>query len=70
MSVEVCLDYLWLHIADTHHVTSRLQGLGDQGTSFVPMAHMLGRQFPNLKFILPSAKSIPITMNSGYKMPG
>ncbi len=46
------------------------QGLGDQGTSFIPVAKQIQQHLSHLKFVLPTAKSIPITVNGGYSMPG
>jgi hypothetical protein len=45
------------------------QGLGDAGTSFVPFAKVLQQQHPHLRFVFPTAQTLPITLNSGYPMP-
>ncbi|GHJ83995.1 hypothetical protein NliqN6_0397 [Naganishia liquefaciens] len=46
-----------------------LHGLGDAGTSFVPFAKVLQQQHPHLRFVFPTAQTLPITLNSGYPMP-
>ncbi|KAJ9121048.1 hypothetical protein QFC24_005029 [Naganishia onofrii] len=46
-----------------------LHGLGDAGTSFVPFAKVLQKQHPHLRFVFPTAQTLPITLNSGYPMP-
>ncbi|WVQ93102.1 hypothetical protein IAU59_000166 [Kwoniella sp. CBS 9459] len=47
-----------------------LHGLGDSGQGWLPVAKMLWSSFPNVKWILPHAPSIPITLNGGMRMPG
>ncbi|CAE6527363.1 unnamed protein product [Rhizoctonia solani] len=45
-------------------------GLGDTGDGWKPVATMLASQFPHVKWVLPHAPVIPITINSGLEMPG
>ncbi|WWC72965.1 uncharacterized protein I206_106929 [Kwoniella pini CBS 10737] len=47
-----------------------LHGLGDSGHGWLPVAKSLWNTFPNVKWILPHAPEIPITLNGGMKMPG
>ncbi|ORY33132.1 Phospholipase/carboxylesterase/thioesterase [Naematelia encephala] len=47
-----------------------LHGLGDSGHGWLPVAKMLWPSFPNVKWILPHAPAIPITINGGMSMPG
>ncbi|BEJ16235.1 hypothetical protein CspHIS471_0508400 [Cutaneotrichosporon sp. HIS471] len=47
-----------------------LHGLGDTGNGWLPVAKMLWGQLPNVKWILPHAPTIPITVNGGYRTPG
>ncbi|WWC98112.1 acyl-protein thioesterase 1 [Kwoniella sp. B9012] len=47
-----------------------LHGLGDSGHGWLPVAKMLWSSFPNVKWILPHAPQIPITLNGGMTMPG
>ncbi|KAI8579892.1 hypothetical protein K450DRAFT_239591 [Umbelopsis ramanniana AG] len=47
-----------------------LHGLGDSGAGWSFMAEHLATQFPNIKWVLPNAPNIPITLNGGYRMPG
>lgn len=44
-----------------------LHGLGADGYDFVPIIEQLG--LANIRFILPHAPSIPVTINHGYIMP-
>ncbi|KAJ3125614.1 hypothetical protein HK100_010713, partial [Physocladia obscura] len=46
-----------------------LHGLGDSGYGWQPVAEQLAPLFPHVKFILPNAPTIPITVNGGYRMP-
>ncbi|KAI9331785.1 phospholipase/Carboxylesterase [Zopfochytrium polystomum] len=46
-----------------------LHGLGDSGSGWVPFAKSLSRSLPHIKFILPTASSIPVTINRGSVMP-
>ncbi|CAE6425633.1 unnamed protein product [Rhizoctonia solani] len=45
-------------------------GLGDTGDGWRPVATMLASQFPYVKWVLPHAPAIPITINGGMEMPG
>ncbi|RSH77809.1 uncharacterized protein EHS24_002869 [Apiotrichum porosum] len=47
-----------------------LHGLGDSGHGWLPVAKMLWHSLPNVKWVLPHAPSIPITLNGGMRMPG
>ncbi|KAI9334286.1 Phospholipase/carboxylesterase/thioesterase [Obelidium mucronatum] len=47
-----------------------LHGLGDSGHGWQPVAEQLADHFPHIKWVLPNAPSIPITLNGGYRMPG
>ncbi|KAK4685898.1 phospholipase/carboxylesterase, partial [Tremellales sp. Uapishka_1] len=47
-----------------------LHGLGDSGHGWLPVAKMLWANFPGVKWVLPHAPSIPITVNGGMSMPG
>ncbi|KAI8074512.1 Phospholipase/carboxylesterase/thioesterase [Gongronella butleri] len=47
-----------------------LHGLGDSGHGWSFLANELSNSFPQVKWILPNAPTIPITLNAGYKMPG
>jgi len=44
-------------------------GLGDTGEGWRPVAHMLASQFPHVKWILPHAPAVPVTINGGMVMP-
>ena len=47
-----------------------LHGLGADGSDFVPIVSELDlKGCPGIRFIFPSAPSIPVTWNSGYVMP-
>jgi phospholipase/carboxylesterase len=47
-----------------------LHGLGADGNDFVPIIPELDLQgCPGIRFIFPSAPSIPVTVNGGYVMP-
>lgn len=45
-------------------------GLGDQGASWIPVAQVLCKHLPYVRWIFPNAPEIPITLNNGYRMPG
>ncbi|CCO26535.1 lysophospholipase II [Rhizoctonia solani AG-1 IB] len=45
-------------------------GLGDTGDGWRPVATMLASQFPYVKWVLPHAPVLPITINGGMEMPG
>ncbi|KAI8851766.1 Phospholipase/carboxylesterase/thioesterase [Chytridium lagenaria] len=47
-----------------------LHGLGDSGHGWLPVAQELSLGLPHVKFILPHAPQIPITLNGGFRMPG
>ena len=47
-----------------------LHGLGDSGHGWSDLGNQLSRLHPHVKWIFPSAASIPITVNGGMKMPG
>lgn len=44
-----------------------LHGLGADGHDFAPISEQLN--LPNIRFILPHAPSMPVTINNGYMMP-
>ena len=44
-----------------------LHGLGADGYDFEPIVNQL--QLPNVRFILPHAPMLPVTINNGYTMP-
>ncbi|KAG9103224.1 hypothetical protein FRC06_011694 [Ceratobasidium sp. 370] len=44
-------------------------GLGDSGEGWRPVAHMLASQHPHIKWILPHAPDLPVTINGGTVMP-
>ena len=46
-----------------------LHGLGDSAEGWVDTAEELSKQFPYIKFILPTATEIPVTLNRGMLMP-
>lgn len=46
-----------------------LHGLGDSGNGLADLAQLWSQRLPHLKFILPTAKSIPVTLNMGHVMP-
>ncbi|KAI7874631.1 Phospholipase/carboxylesterase [Lichtheimia hyalospora FSU 10163] len=45
-------------------------GLGDSGAGWSFLADELSNMFPHVKWILPNAPMIPITINQGMRMPG
>ncbi|KAJ3332519.1 hypothetical protein HDU76_013957 [Blyttiomyces sp. JEL0837] len=47
-----------------------LHGLGDSGHGWYPVAKEIQPLLPHVKFILPHAPRIPITINGGFSMPG
>ena len=47
-----------------------LHGLGDSSDGWIDVAQRWHRAMPWAKFIVPSARSRPITMNGGFTMPG
>ncbi|PJF17021.1 hypothetical protein PSACC_03167 [Paramicrosporidium saccamoebae] len=46
-----------------------LHGLGDSGHGWAPVMRQLSKKFRFMKFICPHAPQIPVTLNSGMKMP-
>ncbi|KAK1922610.1 Phospholipase/carboxylesterase/thioesterase [Papiliotrema laurentii] len=65
------LKHLKIAPKDAHTATVIfLHGLGDSGHGWLPVAKMLWHAFPNVKWILPHAPAIPITINGGMRMPG
>ncbi|KAJ1956684.1 hypothetical protein GGI12_005243 [Dipsacomyces acuminosporus] len=46
-----------------------LHGLGDSGDGWKPVAQMLTRSLPHVKFILPNAPLMPVSLNFGMVMP-
>ncbi|WOO84983.1 Acyl-protein thioesterase 1 [Vanrija pseudolonga] len=46
-----------------------LHGLGDSGHGWLPVAKMLWASMPNVKWVLPHAPELPVTLNGGYRMP-
>ena len=47
-----------------------LHGLGDSGAGWADAAEMWQQSLPHIKFILPHAPVMPITLNGGMPMPG
>ena len=47
-----------------------MHGLGDSADGWIDPCEEMHRAMPHIKFILPSAKTRPITMNAGMSMPG
>jgi predicted esterase len=45
-----------------------MHGLGDVGSSFVPLFKSLQHSLPHCKFILPTAPVAPVTLNGGMRM--
>ncbi|TXT13218.1 hypothetical protein VHUM_01619 [Vanrija humicola] len=46
-----------------------LHGLGDSGHGWLPVAKLLWSSLPNVKWVLPHAPELPVTLNGGYRMP-
>ena len=46
-----------------------LHGLGDTGHGWAPVMRMLASVLPMVRFILPTADHLPVTMNNGFRMP-
>jgi phospholipase/carboxylesterase len=68
MSLLPCIETL----SQPHptHSVIWLHGLGADGNDFVPIVHELDLNgCPGIRFIFPSAPSMPVTWNSGYVMP-
>ncbi|CAD6577459.1 MAG: hypothetical protein TREMPRED_001951 [Tremellales sp. Tagirdzhanova-0007] len=51
-------------------ISVAVEGLGDSGHGWLPVAKSMWSTFPNVKWILPHAPTIPITINGGMRMPG
>ncbi|KAJ6515397.1 Phospholipase/carboxylesterase/thioesterase [Mycena sanguinolenta] len=46
-----------------------VHGLGDTGNGWKPVAQMLSRELPHVKWVLPHAPTMPVTANGGMQMP-
>ncbi|KAG3161712.1 hypothetical protein PI126_g6307, partial [Phytophthora idaei] len=46
-----------------------LHGLGDTGHGWSDAMTMLAKVLPHVKFVLPTASSMPVTLNMGMRMP-
>ncbi|KAJ2784777.1 hypothetical protein H4R18_000904 [Coemansia javaensis] len=46
-----------------------IHGLGDTGYGWEPVAQLLSRSLPHVKFVLPTAPEQPVTLNGGFRMP-
>lgn len=46
-----------------------LHGLGDTGHGWSDAMAMLAKGLPHVKFVLPTAASMPVTLNMGMRMP-
>ncbi|QRV87569.1 carbohydrate esterase family 1 protein [Ceratobasidium sp. AG-Ba] len=69
-SAPVALKFITLPARTTHTATIIFShGLGDTGEGWRPVAHMLGSQLPHVKWILPHAVEMPVTVNGGMLMP-
>lgn len=60
-----------IHPKDGLHSASVIfmHGLGDSADGFSDVAEMFSKSMPYTKFILPTAKTIPVTLNGGMRMP-
>lgn len=59
------LKYITIPPRSTHTATIVFShGLGDTGEGWRPVAHMLASQFPHVKWILPHAPALPVTVSS------
>ena len=45
-----------------------MHGLGDSSDGFADVAEMFARSMPHIKFILPTAPTIPVTLNGGKRL--
>ena len=45
-----------------------MHGLGDSADGWEDSAESLAKTMPHVKFILPTASEMPVTLNGGYKM--
>ncbi|QRV72699.1 carbohydrate esterase family 1 protein [Ceratobasidium sp. AG-Ba] len=69
-SAPAALKFITLPARTTHTATIIFShGLGDTGEGWRPVAHMLGSQLPHVKWILPHAVEMPVTVNGGMVMP-
>ena len=46
-----------------------MHGLGDSGDGWLDAAQAMAKSMPYIKFILPNAPQIPVTLNGGMRMP-
>ncbi|KAJ2801956.1 hypothetical protein H4R21_002605 [Coemansia helicoidea] len=46
-----------------------VHGLGDSGHGWEPVAQILSRTLPHVKFVLPHAPVQPVSLNGGFRMP-
>ncbi|KAJ1836403.1 hypothetical protein LPJ63_000327 [Coemansia sp. RSA 2711] len=46
-----------------------IHGLGDSGYGWEPVAQILSRSLPHVKFVLPHAPEQAVTLNGGFRMP-
>eukprot|EP01068_Selenidium_serpulae_P009313 Selendium_serpulae@DN5203_c0_g2_i1.p1 len=61
----------WQPAKETNSTVIWMHGLGDTATGWqdLPAFLSMDKDFAHTKFILPSANSLPITMNGGMRMP-
>ena len=45
-----------------------MHGLGDSADGWEDVASMFSRNMPHIKFILPTAPTVPVTMNGKMKL--
>ena len=50
------------------HTCILSHGLGDTGFGWLSAAHELHAKLPHIRFVLPTAPSIPVTLNGGFVM--
>jgi len=64
-------DTITIHPEDGSHSASvvLMHGLGDSSAGWQDVAQQWAGQFPHVKFILPTAATIPVTLNGGMSMP-
>ncbi|KAJ1661893.1 hypothetical protein IW140_006343 [Coemansia sp. RSA 1813] len=57
--------------ASANHTASVIfmHGLGDSGHGWEPVAQILSRSLPHVKFIMPHAPEQAVTVNGGFRMP-
>lgn len=46
-----------------------LHGLGDTAQGWLDGCYLLARRLPHVQFVLPTATSIPVSLNQGHVMP-